>query len=67
MKNSQISGRESVASTQLDTLDHRPERFDPRPGSTEGAARAAIDSRASRIHQLRLGLTVWGLSRPVRH
>jgi hypothetical protein len=43
MKNSQISERESVASTQLDTFDHGPERFDPRPGSTEGAARAALD------------------------
>jgi hypothetical protein len=48
MKNSQISERENVASTQLDTFDRGPERFDPRPGSTEGAARAALDSRAGR-------------------
>jgi hypothetical protein len=48
MKNSQISERESVANTQLDTFDHGPERFDPRPESGEGAARAALDSRADR-------------------
>ena len=48
MKNSQISERESVASTQLDTFNHGPERFDPSPESGEGAARAAFDSRAGR-------------------
>ena len=48
MKNSQIRERESVASTQLDTFNHGPERFDPRPESGEGAARAAFDSRAGR-------------------
>jgi hypothetical protein len=49
MKNSQISECESVANTQLDTFDHGRERFDPRPGSTEGTARAALDLRAGRI------------------
>ena len=48
MKPSQRSERESVANTQLDTFNHGPERFDTRPGSTEGAARAALDSRAGR-------------------
>ncbi len=48
MKNSQIRERESVASTQLDKLNHGLERFDPRPASCEGAARAALDSRAGR-------------------
>ena len=48
MKTSQISERESVANTQLDTFDHGPERFDMRPESFEGAARAALDSRAGR-------------------
>ena len=46
MKNSQISERVSVASTQLDTFDHGAERCDPHPESGEGAARAALDSRA---------------------
>jgi hypothetical protein len=48
MKNSQISERESVASSQLDTFGHGPERFDMRPESFEGAARAAFDWRAGR-------------------
>ena len=48
MKNSQISERENEASTQFDTFDHGPERFDPRPESGEGAARAALDWRAGR-------------------
>jgi hypothetical protein len=48
MKTSQHSERESVANTQLDTFDHGPERFDPRPESGEGAARAALDWRAGR-------------------
>jgi hypothetical protein len=48
MITSQLSERESVANTQLDTLNHGPERFDVRPESSEGAARAAFDSRAGR-------------------
>jgi len=49
MKASQISERESVASTPSDTLNDDPERSATRPESLEGAARAALDSRASRI------------------
>ena len=48
MKTSQIKERKSVAHTQLCTLHHGPERFDTRPESFEGAARAAFDSRAGR-------------------
>jgi hypothetical protein len=48
MITSQRSERESVANTQLDTFNHGPERFDARPESCEGAARAAFDSRAGR-------------------
>ena len=48
MKTAQLSERESVANTQLDTFNHGPERFDPSPESGEGAARAAFDSRAGR-------------------
>jgi hypothetical protein len=59
MKNSQIRERESVASTQLDTFNHGRERLDTSPESFEGAARAALDSRA--------GLPTWrSYSRPVR-
>jgi hypothetical protein len=47
-KNSQISERESVANNQLDKLNHGPEHFDMRTESFEGAARAALDSRAGR-------------------
>jgi hypothetical protein len=48
MITSQLSERESVANTQLDTFNHCPERLDTRPESGEGAARAALDSRAGR-------------------
>jgi hypothetical protein len=48
MKTSQISEREGVANTQLDPLNHGPERFDTPPESSEGAARSAFDSRAGR-------------------
>ena len=48
MKTSQISERESVAISQLDTFNHGPERFGTRPESFEGAARAVFDSRAGR-------------------
>jgi hypothetical protein len=48
MQNSQISEREKVANTQLDKLNHGPERFDTRPDSCEGGARAALDLRAGR-------------------
>ena len=48
MQNSQISERESVVSNQLDKLNHGLEGSDTRPGSTECAARAALDSRAGR-------------------
>ena len=48
MITSQLSEREGVANTQLDILNHGPERFDTRPESSEGAARAAFDSRAGR-------------------
>ena len=48
MITSQLSERESVANTQLDKFNHGPERFDTRPESREGAARAAFDSRAGR-------------------
>jgi hypothetical protein len=48
MKTAQLSERESVANTESDTFDHGPERFDTRPEPGEGAARAALDSRAGR-------------------
>jgi len=48
MKASQIRERKSVAHAQLKTVNHGPERFDTRPESCEGAARAAFDSRAGR-------------------
>jgi hypothetical protein len=48
MRTSQRSERETVANTQLDTFSHGPERFDTRSESDEGAARAALDSRAGR-------------------
>jgi hypothetical protein len=48
MQNSQISERESVVSNQLDKLNHGLEGSDTRPESCEGAARAALDSRAGR-------------------
>jgi hypothetical protein len=48
MNSSPISGRESVANTQLDKFNHGPERLATRPESGQGAARAALDSRAGR-------------------
>jgi hypothetical protein len=48
MNTSPLSGRESVANTELDKFSHGPERFDTRPESGEGAARAALASRAGR-------------------
>jgi hypothetical protein len=48
MNTSQLSERESVASTQLDTFHRGAEGFAARPESGEGAARAALDSRAGR-------------------
>jgi hypothetical protein len=48
MKNSQISEREKVANTQLDTINHGAECFITCPESAEGAARAALDSQAGR-------------------
>jgi hypothetical protein len=48
MRTSQVSERESVANTQLDTFNHGPERLDTRPESGEGAARAALESRVGR-------------------
>ena len=48
MKTAQLSERESVANTESDTSDHGPERCDTRPEPGEGAARAALDSRAGR-------------------
>jgi hypothetical protein len=48
MKTAQLSERESVANTELETFNHGPERLDTRPESCEGAARAALDSRAGR-------------------
>jgi hypothetical protein len=48
MKTTQLSERESVANTQLETLYHDPEHFDTFPKSREGAARAALDSSAGR-------------------
>jgi hypothetical protein len=48
MKTISLGGRESVANTQIDTLNHGSERFAARPESGEGAARAALDLRAGR-------------------
>jgi hypothetical protein len=48
MKTSQIRERESVGNTPLKTINHGPERVDTRPEPGEGAARAALDSRAGR-------------------
>jgi hypothetical protein len=48
MKTTQISERESVANTQIETFNHDPEHFDTFPQSREGTARAALDSRAGR-------------------
>jgi hypothetical protein len=48
MNTSPLSGRESVANTELDKFSHDPERFDTRPDSGEGAARAALALRAGR-------------------
>ena len=48
MNTSPWSERASVANNQLDEFSGGPERFGTRPGSGEGAARAALDSRAGR-------------------
>ena len=48
IKTSRLSERETAANTQLDPINHGPERFATGPECGEGAARAALDSRAGR-------------------